>query len=164
MRKKSGAEAVFVSKITHHRTSVERVADWFTASFGTVSFLVANTFLFLAWVVINLEWIPGVPAFDPYPFNFLTTAVSLEAIFLSIIVLMSQNRDSKVATLREEMDLQINLQSEREITKILQILDRMEKKTASSRKNDPDLTAMLTQVDLEQLEQTIIKALDKADK
>ena len=79
----------------------------------------------MVWILINSGFIPNFQVFDPYPYGLLTTAVSLEAIFLSIIVLISQNRASEIDELREELDLQINIKAESEITRILNMLDEI---------------------------------------
>ena len=78
---------------------------------------------FASWVLWN--WLPGLPHFDPFPFMLLSLGVSLEAIFLSTFVLMKQNRMAKREDLRAHMDLQINLLSEREMTLVLQLLQRI---------------------------------------
>jgi uncharacterized membrane protein len=74
------------------------------------------------WILANLELIPGIPAFDPFPFQLLTMTVSLEAIFLSLFVLASQNRMTHEADRRANLDLQINLLAEREMTAVLRLL------------------------------------------
>ena len=78
---------------------------------------------FIVWITINLRWIPGVKPFDPFPFGLLTMIVSLEAIFLSTFVLVSQNRMTVLADKRADLDLQINLLSEYEVTRILTLVD-----------------------------------------
>ena len=76
------------------RSTVQRVADWIAEFSGSIPFLAINAALFLIWIVVNTNLVPGVRAFDPFPFGLLTMAVSLEAIFLSIFVLISQNRQA----------------------------------------------------------------------
>ena len=73
------------------RTGVERVADWMTQHASSTKFLIFHIIWFSSWVIWNSGLLPVEP-FDPYPFGFLTLVVSLEAIFLSIFVLMTQNR------------------------------------------------------------------------
>lgn len=104
------------------RSSSAKFADWMTSRFGTVWFLLFNGAVFGAWLLINSGQLPVVPVFDEPPFVLLTTIVSLEAIFLAIIVLISENRAARVADIREEIDLQVNLIAEEEITKILELL------------------------------------------
>jgi uncharacterized membrane protein len=109
------------------RTVQDRIADFVTTLSGSIPFIYLHAVWFSVWILANLG-IGGFPAFDPYPFGMLTTIVSLEAIFLSTFVLVSQNRQAVVAERRAELDLQINLLAEYEVTRILKILDAMAKK------------------------------------
>ena len=77
--------------------------------------------LFVVWIFWNIPGVP-LPKFDPYPYGMLTMIVSLEAIFLSIFVLMTQSRESKIGELREELTLQVNLRVEEEVTKTLHLV------------------------------------------
>lgn len=86
--------------------------------------------LFGIWVVINA--LPGVSHFDPFPFTFLTLVVSLEAIFLSSFILISQNLETRVSERRNNLDLQINLLTEQENTKMLKLLERIAQKMAQA--------------------------------
>lgn len=131
-----------------------RIADFLTSSFGGVGFFAINAFVFIAWIVINMGYIPGVPIFDPYPFILLTMTVSLEAIFLSIIVLMSQSRQSYISTLREELDMQVNLLAEREITMSLKLLRHIANKL-KVRVKDEELAEMLKETDISYIQREI---------
>jgi len=96
----------------------DRAADGLTAFSGSMLFVYLHTIWFGAWIVFNLGWL-GLTPFDPFPFGLLTLIVSLEAIFLSTFVLISQNRAGAVADKRADLDLQIDLLGEHEITRIL---------------------------------------------
>jgi uncharacterized membrane protein len=109
------------------RTIRDRIADLVTRFAGSIPFIYFHVLWFGIWVLVNLE-IGGFPAFDPFPFGLLTTIVSLEAIFLSTFVLVSQNRQAAIAERRAELDLQINLLAEYEVTRNLTLLDAMAKK------------------------------------
>src|SRR5947208_826998 len=74
------------------RSLQDRVADAITNFSGSMAFLYAHAIWFLVWIAVNEKWVPGVPPFDPFPFGLLTMIVSLEAIFLSTLVMISQNR------------------------------------------------------------------------
>ena len=104
------------------RSKAEQVSDWiaYTAASGPV--LVLHVVWFGAWVIVNLGMIRGIRPFDPFPFPFLTMTVSLEAIFLALFVLASQNRLARQADKRSHLDLQIDLLAEREMTAVLQLL------------------------------------------
>jgi uncharacterized membrane protein len=110
-----------------NRSFQDRFADSVTRFAGSVPFVYFHILWFAAWLAANLG-IGGLPAFDPYPFGMLTTIVSLEAIFLSTFVLVSQNRQAAIAERRAELDLQINLLAEYEVTRILTIVDALAKK------------------------------------
>lgn len=104
------------------RSRAERLGDWvaFTAASGPV--LALHVAWFSLWVSANLGVLPGVHPFDPFPFPFLTMTVSLEAIFLALFVLASQNRLARQADKRSHLDLQVDLLAEREMTAVLQLL------------------------------------------
>jgi uncharacterized membrane protein len=104
------------------RSVGERFGDRVAARAGSINFVLFHAAWFVLWILVNANAIPGVPAFDPYPFAFLTLVVSLEAIFLSIFVLVSQNRMSRQAELRGHLDLQVNLLAEQESTAALHLL------------------------------------------
>src|SRR4051812_4131628 len=107
----------------NRRTLPDRIADRIGGFTGSLSFIVIHILLFGGWIAWNL--LPGTLKFDPYPFMLLAMCVSMEAIFLSTFVLMKQNRMSKREDLRAHLDLQINLLSEREMTLVLQLLQRI---------------------------------------
>lgn len=123
-----------------------------TRIFGSIGFLTVNILLFATWILINIGWVSGIKVFDPFPFGLLTTAVSLQAIFLAIIVLISQNRASKVADLREEVDLHIDIISEQEITKILHLVSMLCKKEGIDLEHDKSLKDMLRSIDTDKIE------------
>jgi uncharacterized membrane protein len=102
-------------------TTIERIADVIAAFSGSIAFLVANGVWFVAWIVWNMLPVGG--HFDPYPFGFLTMVVSLEAIFLSIFVLISQNRQAAKDRLRADAEYEVNLKAELEIRQLHEKMD-----------------------------------------
>ncbi|MCA1575244.1 MAG: DUF1003 domain-containing protein, partial [Acidobacteria bacterium] len=96
------------------RTRTDRVAEVIANFCGSLTFVWVHVAWFGGWVVLNL--LPGIKHIDPFPFTFLTLVVSLEAIFPSTFILISQNHDSRVSERRNHLDLQINLLSEQENT------------------------------------------------
>jgi len=107
------------------RTIVQRAADWIADFSGSMPFLAGNAALFFVWIALNLNWIPGIQAFDPFPFGLLTMAVSLEAIFLSIFVLISQNRQAAKDHVRSDIEYDVNLKAELEIAHLHLKVDRL---------------------------------------
>jgi uncharacterized membrane protein len=116
-------EAGFVK----NRSAADKLADWIGSFSGSVTFVICHVGIYGLWILINLKLIPvpGLKPFDPYPFLLLSVVVSVEAIFLSTFVLMKQNRMSRQADQRDHLDLQINLLAEREMTIVLQLLQRI---------------------------------------
>lgn len=145
------------AKADARRSATEKIADKLTQIFGTMTFLILNMVWFAAWIIANVEIIPGLEPFDPFPFGFLTMIVSLEAIGLAIIVLISQNRAAKIGDLRQEVDLSINVKSETEITKILQMVRLLLEKNGVDVSEDKELAAMLRPTDLEKVEEELEK-------
>ncbi len=104
-------------------TVLERITDAIAEFSGSLSFLVLHGLWFGLWIAVNS--IPGLPAFDPFPFGLLTMCVSLEAIFLSVIVLLSQNRQSAKDRIRADVDYEVNLKSELEISHLHEKVDHL---------------------------------------
>lgn len=102
----------------------DRLAGSITAFTGSMPFVVLHLVLFGSWIIINLGWISGIEPFDP-SFVVLAMVASVEAIFLSTFVLISQNRITAAETRRAELDLQINLLAEHEITRLIQLTTRI---------------------------------------
>lgn len=133
----------FEAKELKKRPFIIKIADRLTSFFGSFWFLGFNVTLFTFWITANQGLIPNVPIFDPFPYFFLTTGVSLEAIFLTIVVLISQQRQSQVGKIREELDMHVNKIAEKEITKALSILKRIAEKQGIRLDNDKELDEML---------------------
>lgn len=147
----------FEEKANLNRTLPDKIADFITARLGSMTFLAINAVWFLSWVVINIGLIPAIPPFDPYPFGLLTMTVSLEAIFLAIIVLISQNRAAKIDDLREEVELQINTIAEEEITKMIELQVLLLKKSGVDVSKDPEIQLMLEPTDTKNIEKSLEK-------
>ncbi|MDO8686598.1 MAG: DUF1003 domain-containing protein [Candidatus Berkelbacteria bacterium] len=147
------------AKADAKRSRMEKIADSITSNFGSHTFLLLNIFLFLAWILINTDKIEGITSFDPFPFSLLTTIVSLEAIVLSIFVLVSQNRTAKIDDLREETHLQLNLISEREITKVMKMMALLLEKQGIDLSQDPELKKMIRPVSEEEIQKRLEKEI-----
>ena len=102
-----------------------RVADAVTRFAGSMWSVAAHALLFGFWIAANLGLVPRVPAWDPYPFVMLAMWASVEAIFLSTFILVSQNRQAELAERRAELDLQVNLLAEHEVTRLLHLVERI---------------------------------------
>lgn len=134
------------------RSRAAQFSDWVAATAGHGPVIVLHAVWFGVWLLVNAEVIPGLPAFDPFPFPFLTLAVSLEAIFLALFVLASQNRLAEQADKRSHLDLQIDLLAEREMTAVLHLLrDIALHLKVSSTVTPDDLRDLMEETDLKRL-------------
>jgi uncharacterized membrane protein len=140
---------------------VQALADILNDFAASTPFLLLHVAWFLIWIPWNVGWL-GLPAFDPFPFGLLTMVVSLEAIFLSIFVLMAQKRESAVAELREEMSLQVVLRLEEEVTKTLQLVAGLYTRLGHKVAEDPELHDMLQPLDIHAIERELLLQIAEA--
>jgi len=126
------------AKDDRNRPWYDRAADAITNFAGRIVFLVIHVILFSAWIVINTGQV-GIPAFDPYPYNMLVTVVSLEAICLSIFVLITQRRSSMESERRADLALQIGLLTEYELTRVIKMLDAIQDRMDIENDEDKEL-------------------------
>ncbi|MDZ4802257.1 MAG: DUF1003 domain-containing protein [Bryobacteraceae bacterium] len=131
------------------RSPAARIGDLIAWQAGKMWFIATHVVWFTIWIVYNLR--SGKTAFDPFPFSLLTMIVSLEAIFLSLFILMSQNRSGLQADQRNQLDLQINLLSEVENTKMIQMLQALCKHHQLPVAQDPEIEALALRTNLKQI-------------
>ncbi len=136
------------------RSRSDLVAEAIANFCGSMTFVWVHVVWFGCWILINL--VPGLPRIDPFPFTFLTLVVSLEAIFLSTFILISQNHDTKISERRNHLDLQINLLSEQENTKMIAILQAIAAKVGANLNEDFHLQALSQETEPEKLAQQIV--------
>jgi CRP/FNR family cyclic AMP-dependent transcriptional regulator len=114
------------------RTTVQKVADWIADFSGSIPFLVLHILFFAAWILLNVPRIPGAPMFDPFPYGLLTMVVSLEAIFLSVFVLLSQNRQAAKERIRSDIEYEVNIKAEMEVAHLHEKVDLLNANTADT--------------------------------
>ncbi|MCK1598492.1 DUF1003 domain-containing protein [Bradyrhizobium sp. 164] len=119
-------------------TKQQKLADAITAFAGSMMFVYLHLVAFGFWIIANLRWIPGVTAWDP-TFVVLGMIASVEAIFLSTFVLISQNRMAAEADKRADLDLQISLLAEHELTKVADVLNEVARRLQIDSKSQADL-------------------------
>jgi uncharacterized membrane protein len=107
------------------RSLTERAGDAVTKSAGSFAFLALHLTFIGVWMSINLGLVRGVKPFDPFPFGILSVVVSSEAVFLTIFVLISQNRMARQAEKRAHLDLQVGMLAEQELTTLLQMQQKI---------------------------------------
>ena len=128
-------------KAARERTLQDRIADAITSFSGRMLFVYAHLLWFSMWLLLNAG-ILGIPPFDPFPYGLLTMIVSLEAIFLSTFILITQNRMSQQAEHRADLDLHIDLLTEYELTRVLQMLDAIQDKMGIENSQDTELAEL----------------------
>jgi uncharacterized membrane protein len=131
------------------RTPTDRLADKISSFCGSMTFVWVNVIWFGGWILFNS--IPGIRHIDPFPFILLTLMVSLEAIFLSTFILISQNLGKRISERRSHLDLQLNLLSEQENTKMIIMLHAIAAKVGADLSQDPQLKALSEETQPERL-------------
>ncbi len=149
--------------VKEQRSPGDRVADTITAFCGSMIFVWVHIAWFSGWTAFN-ALAPKNLRFDPYPFDFLTLVVSLEAIFLSTFILISQNRDARLADRRNHLDLQVNLLSEQENTKMLKMLEAIAEKVGADVGSDPSLKVLEEATDPKVLVEQIDRKMNGQEK
>jgi uncharacterized membrane protein len=143
------------------RSFIETIADELNDVASGSPYLVIHVIWFAIWIPWNLGWF-GLRVFDPFPFGLLTMIVSLEAIFLSIFILIAQKRESAIAELREELALQVNLRIEEEMTKTLQLVAGLYTRLGHRVAEDPELIDMMQPLDVGGLERALASQIAEA--
>ena len=162
LRRSAGITKAFSAIKAQHaanRSGMEIWADRMIAIASSSPFLVLHAIIFIVWILWNVPG-TGLPQFDPDPYGMLTTIVSLEAIFLSIFVLMTQSRESRIGELREELTLQVNLRIEEEITKTLHLVAGLYARLGLQLADDPELRAMLEPLDPKKIESDLTEQIN----
>lgn len=132
----------------------DRIAISIANVLGSLPALFTYAIVILCYLTWNLDLIPGLKPFDPSPFPKLDAILSITAIFLSVSVLISQNRQRKLEKIREHVEFEVNVRAENEITKILEMLHEMQQKMGI-RKTDEELEEMKEKLDVNALHEHI---------
>jgi uncharacterized membrane protein len=146
-------------KAAHERGRQDQIADVITLFSGRMIFVYVHIIWFAGWILLNTGKL-GIQAFDPFPYGLLTMIVSLEAIFLSTFVLISQNRLSREAEHRADLDMHIGLLTEHELTRVLQMLDAIQDKLGIENDDDSELTDL----EMETRPEDVLAEIDRLQK
>jgi len=142
------------SALEFEKKRTDTVAELIISAFGSMQFLLACIILFVVWIVWNLGLL-GLKPFDPFPFPVLEMSVSLFAIILSVSVLINQKRQGHVDKIRQQVDFEINVRAEEEITKVLNMLHAIHQKLGINSNDDKELEEMKENVDVKQIHKSI---------
>ncbi len=154
-------ERVSALEAAEHRkaTTGDRIADAITNFSGSMRFVWLNVLSIAGWIVVNLA-LPKPRRFDPFPFSLLTLVLSVEAIFLAIFILISQNRAGRISEKRSHLDLQLNLLSEQENTKMLLMLEQIGNAVGAEIGDIPDVKVFEQATKPEELSEQIDQAAE----
>jgi uncharacterized membrane protein len=142
------------SSLDFTKTRTDQATILLIEVFGTVTFLVCCIVFFVVWICWNIHLSPIKP-FDPFPFPILQMTVSVFAIILSVSVLINQNRQGKIEKIRQQVEFEVNVRAESEITKVLTMLHEIHQKMGLNSESDKELEAMKEVTDIQQIHQTI---------
>ncbi|TSJ40975.1 DUF1003 domain-containing protein [Mucilaginibacter corticis] len=137
------------------KTSADKLAIFIANMFGSMIFLLICILLFTLWICWNTGLIPGLQPLDPFPFPALEMAVSIFAVILSVSVLINQNRQGRIEKIRQQVEFEVNVRAESEITKILRMLHEIHQKLGLNSAEDKELEKMKEQTDLHKIRERV---------
>jgi uncharacterized membrane protein len=151
-----GAEnAELKSSLDFTRTRADQITVFLVEILGSMKFLFCCILMFTLWICWNLHFFPSLKPFDPFPFPILEMTVSLFAIILSVSVLINQNRQGKIEKIQRQVEFEVNVRAEDEVTKILNMLHEIHQKMGLNSKEDKELEEMKETIDIKQIHQAI---------
>jgi uncharacterized membrane protein len=161
-RKNIAAVRDLEAEVRRDRTRIDRVTDALSGFAGSPRFLAAQALAVGLWIAANT--VPGLPRFDPYPFEFLNFALAVEAILLSTIVLMAQNRQGRESAVQTELQLQVGLLAEQETTKMLEMLRAIHARLGlDAAAKDPELKEMIQTTQVEVIADELKRTREEAE-
>jgi uncharacterized membrane protein len=161
-RRNIAAVRDLAAEVRRGRTRLDRITDAISGFAGSPRFLAAQALVVGGWVAVNA--VPGLGRFDPFPFEFLNFALAVEAILLSTIVLMAQNRQGRESAEQAELHLQIGLLAEQEATKMLEMLRAIHTRLGlDAAARDPELREMIRTTQVEVLADELKRTREEPD-
>jgi len=143
------------SLLNFEKTWTDKVAVFIAGLFGSMAFLICCMLFFVIWICWNLNFLPVLKPFDPSPFPILQITVSIFAIILSISVLINQNRQGRIDKISQQVEFEVNVLAESEVTKMLNMLHELHQHLGLHTKEDRELEEMKEPTDISQIHQTL---------
>ena len=144
----------FKSRIDFNKTLSDKTAIFIINFLGSIKFFSACCLFFFFWIIWNLNFFSFLKVFDPFPFPALQMIVSIFAIILSVSVLISQKRQGRFEKISQQIEFEVNVRAESEITKMLEMLHDIQKKIGIDNK-DIELEKMKENLDIQDLHQKL---------
>ncbi|WCT14818.1 DUF1003 domain-containing protein [Mucilaginibacter jinjuensis] len=157
MEKKSqqAPEPELKSSLDFTKTRTDHITVFIIDVLGSMKFLLSCFIIFAVWICWNINLFPLLKPFDPFPFPILEMAVSLFAIILSVSVLINQNRQGRIETIRQQVEFEANVRAEEEITKILNMVHEIHQRMGITTVTDQQLEEMKEPTDIKQIHKAI---------
>ncbi|WP_345949222.1 DUF1003 domain-containing protein [Mucilaginibacter sp. PAMB04274] len=143
------------SSLNFTKTPADHLAVYIINVLGSMVFLLFCVITFTVWICWNLNIIPGLKPFDPFPFSTLEMSVSIFAVILSVSVLINQNRQGRIEKVRQQVEFEVNVRAEHEITKILALVHDMHQKMGLKMPEDDELEQMKKKTDIREIQQSV---------
>jgi uncharacterized membrane protein len=156
----SKAKEELKSSLEFEKTVTDRFAVFIAKLLGSIGFLIGCIIFFILWIGLNLGATPIFKPFDPFPFPILEMMVSIFAIILSVSVLINQNRQSRIEKTRQQVDFEVNVRAENEITKILNMLHEIHQKMGLHSEEDLELEKMKKTTDVKEIHKSLDNKTD----
>jgi len=151
------------STLDFTKMGTDHVAVWIIKMFGSMKFLIGFCLFFIFWIGWNLNLTPVLKPFDPYPFSTLGMVLSIFAIILSVSVIMNQNRRGRIEKIRQQVEFEVNVRAENEVTKVLNMLHQIHQHLGMENIEDKELEAMKAATDLKKIHETLNKVADNSE-
>ena len=143
------------SSLEFEKTRIDKFAVFIAKLLGSIGFLVGCIIFFILWITLNLKTTNIIKPFDPFPFPVLEMMVSIFAIILSVSVLINQNRQSRIEKTRQQVEFEVNVRAESEITKVLSMLHEIHQKLGLNTGEDQELEKMKKTTDVKQIHKSL---------
>jgi len=140
------------SSLDFTRTHADHFAVFVAGVLGSITFLIICVMIFTVWITYNLN---APKPFDPFPFPILEMAVSIFAIILSVSVLINQNRQGRMDKISQQVEFEVNVRAEEEITKMLTMLHEIQQKLGIAHSGDKELEEMKASTDVKEIHKNI---------
>nr|WP_067055092.1 DUF1003 domain-containing protein [Mucilaginibacter sp. L294] len=156
-------DAELKSSLNFTKTATDKLAVFIINLLGSMLFLLCCLITFTVWICWNMNLIPGLEPFDPFPFSTLEMSVSIFAIVLSVSVLINQNRQGRIEKIRQQVEFEVNVRAEHEITKMMALVHDIHQKMGLSTQDDQELEEMKEKTDINEIQQHVDEKQSEAE-
>lgn len=155
MIKKTNTDTELRSSLDFTKTSIDHFTVFLIQMLGSIRFLIFCGLLFMGWILWNIHLFSWLKPFDPFPFPILEMSVSIFAIILSVSVLINQNRQGRIETIRQKVEFEVNVRAEEEVTRMLAMVHDIHKHLGLHQSADEKIDEMKESTDLKEIQRTV---------